>query len=70
MVWRRRQKLYEAIWNTNLDKRNFINKIRSMDIVEKLDKKAKSSSRKASHLYPSNAEKYDRKGNGEFVLRY
>ena len=32
---RQLQKLYEAIWDTELDKRNFINKIRSLDILEK-----------------------------------
>lgn len=69
---RQLQKLYEAIWNMTLDKRNFINKIRSLDIVEKLDEKDKTSSKKGSYLYQFNAEKYSKKDkNGEeFVLKY
>ncbi|MEZ4933648.1 MAG: NUDIX domain-containing protein [Saprospiraceae bacterium] len=48
---RQLQKLYEAIWDTQLDKRNFIFKILSLDILEKLDEKDMTSSRKGSFLY-------------------
>ena len=67
---RQLQKLYEAIWNTPLDKRNFINKIHSLDVVERLDEKDMSSSRKGSFLYRFNAEKYDRRSHVEFLLPY
>ena len=67
---RQLQKLYEAIWNTQLDKRNFINKILSLDVVEKLDEKDKTSSRKGSYLYQFDEEKYSRKNNGEFILKF
>lgn len=67
---RQLQKLYEAIWDTKLDKRNFINKIRSLDIVKKLDEKDKKSSRKGSFLYQFDEQKYKEKNNGEFVLRF
>ena len=55
---RQLQKLYEAIWNTKFDKRNFINKIRSLDILIKLDEKDMSSSRRGSFLYSFDAQKY------------
>ncbi|NJB84279.1 ADP-ribose pyrophosphatase YjhB (NUDIX family) [Lewinella marina] len=55
---RQLQNLYEAIWNVSLDKRNFISKVRSLDILEKLDEKDKTSSRKGSFLYRFDAEKY------------
>ena len=57
------QKLYEAIWDTQLDKRNFINKIRSLNILEKLDEKDKTSSRKGSYLYQFSADKYNKKAS-------
>ena len=58
---RQLQKLYEAIWDREFDKRNFINKIRSLDILLKLDEKDMSSSRKGSYLYEFNADNYSRK---------
>ena len=66
---RQLQKLYEAIWNIQLDKRNFINKIHSLDILEKLDEKDMTSSRKGSYLYQFNAEKYTQKDRGMFILK-
>lgn len=63
-------KLYEAIWDTELDKRNFISKIQSLNIMDKLDEKDMTSSRKGSYLYQFNAEKYKKKGETEFVLRF
>lgn len=64
------QKLYEAIWDKTIDKRNFINKIRSMDIVDRLDEKDKKSSRKGSFLYQFNAEKYKEKDTSDFLLKF
>ncbi len=58
---RQLQKLYEAILDEKLDKRNFINKINSMDILIKLDEKDMSSSRKGSYLYQFDNEKYNKK---------
>lgn len=60
---RQLQKLYEATWDTGLDKRNFINKIQSFDILIKLDEKDFSSSWKGSYLYQFDAEKYEKKTN-------
>ncbi|MCP9236204.1 NUDIX domain-containing protein [Lewinella sp. JB7] len=64
----RLQKLYEAIYNVSLDKRNFINKVRSLDILEKLDEKDKTSSRKGSFLYRFDAEKYHRAERSRSLL--
>ncbi|MBB4080743.1 ADP-ribose pyrophosphatase YjhB (NUDIX family) [Lewinella aquimaris] len=62
------QKLYEAIYNVSLDKRNFINKVRSLDILEKLDEKDKTSSRKGSFLYRFDADKYHRAERSRLML--
>ncbi len=48
---RQLQNLYEAIWDQAIDKRNFISKIRGLKILEKLNEKDKTSSRKGSFLY-------------------
>jgi len=53
------QSLYEAIYQTTLDKRNFRKKILEMNILEKQDDKDKSSSRKGAFYYKFNKEKYD-----------
>ncbi len=55
------QKLYEAILNEKLDKRNFINKINSLDILIKLEEKDMNSSRKGSFLHIFDENKYKRK---------
>ncbi|TSA37641.1 MAG: NUDIX hydrolase [Porphyromonadaceae bacterium] len=52
------QSLYEAIYQKDLDKRNFCKKIISMDLLDKLDEKDKSSSKKGAFLYRFNPEKY------------
>jgi len=65
---RQLQKLYEAIWDTQLDKRNFINKIRSLNILEKLDEKDMSSSRKGSYLYQFDPDKYNSQDGKSFIL--
>jgi ADP-ribose pyrophosphatase YjhB (NUDIX family) len=53
------QSLYESIYQNIIDKRNFRKKILSMDILEKLDEKDKSSSRKGAFYYRFIKEKYD-----------
>ncbi|HBA30738.1 MAG TPA: DNA mismatch repair protein MutT, partial [Parabacteroides goldsteinii] len=45
------QSLYEAIYQTPLDKRNFRKKLNSMDILEKLDEKDKKGSKRGAFYY-------------------
>ncbi|MDL2243458.1 NUDIX domain-containing protein [Bacteroidales bacterium OttesenSCG-928-J19] len=54
------QSLYEAIHQHPLDKRNFRKKLLDMDILEKLDEKDKSSSRRGAFYYRFNKEKYEK----------
>ncbi|MDD2436164.1 MAG: NUDIX domain-containing protein [Massilibacteroides sp.] len=54
------QSLYEAIYQTSLDKRNFRKKLNSMDILEKLDEKDKKNSKRGAFFYTFNKEKYDK----------
>lgn len=51
--------LYEAILQKPLDRRNFRKKILSMDILEKLREKDKSTSRKGAYLYRFNQQNYE-----------
>lgn len=60
--------LYESILSKELDKRNFISKINSLDILVKLNEKDMQSSRKGSYLYTFDKEKYDAKLLNDFVL--
>ncbi len=64
------QKLYEAIWGQKIDKRNFINKINALGIVEKLNEKDKESSRKGSFLYQFNAATFDQNSGKQFILKF
>ncbi|UKM66500.1 NUDIX hydrolase [Flavobacteriaceae bacterium GSB9] len=66
---RQLQKLYEAILDKELDKRNFINKIRSMDILIKLNEKDMTSSTKGSFLYMFDQKKYNEKHDNNFYLK-
>jgi ADP-ribose pyrophosphatase YjhB (NUDIX family) len=52
------QSLYEAIYQRQLDKRNFRKKILSMDVLVKLEEKDMSSSRKGAFLYRFDKKKY------------
>ncbi|MGZ8536908.1 MAG: NUDIX hydrolase [Flavisolibacter sp.] len=52
------QALYEAIHERELDKRNFSKKILSLQILKKLDKKDKLSSRKGAYYYEFDKKKY------------
>jgi len=66
---RQLQKLYEAILNEKLDKRNFINKINALGILVKLEDKDRNSSRKGSFLYSFDQEKYKNKIDEGFSFR-
>lgn len=66
---RQLQKLYEAILNEKLDKRNFINKINSLDVLLKLKEKDMSSSKKGSFLYSFDEEKYKNKLKDGFSFK-
>jgi len=52
------QSLYEAIYQTQVDRRNFIKKIRSLGILSKLSEKEKASSKKGAFYYVFDREKY------------
>jgi 8-oxo-dGTP diphosphatase len=57
--------LYEAIYQKNIDKRNFRKKILSMGILEKLDEKEKETSKKGAYYYKFIEKSYKRlKQNG------
>ena len=53
------QKLYEAIFDTTFDKRNFSRKILSTSLLVKLKEKQKGYSKKGAFLYRVNREKYE-----------
>lgn len=58
---RQLQKLYEAIFNEQLDKRNFNKKILALNLLTKLDEKDMVSSKKGSFLYEFDQENYKKK---------
>lgn len=60
------QALYEAIYQFELDKRNFRKKILAMDVLIKLDTKDKSSSRKGAFLYRFDQFKYKKLVEGGY----
>lgn len=64
------QKLYEAIWSVSLDKRNFINKVLSLDVLQKLEEKDKSSSRKGAFLYRFDADSYTKGDRTRSLLNF
>ncbi|MGB3144255.1 MAG: NUDIX domain-containing protein [Maribacter sp.] len=66
---RQLQKLYEAILDHKLDKRNFINKFNSLDILIKLDEKDMSSSKKGAYLFQFDEEKYNSKVEDGFSFK-
>jgi hypothetical protein len=55
------QALYEAIYQKQLDKRNFRKKIFEMDVLEKLGEKEKYTSKRGAYLYKFDMEKYARR---------
>lgn len=61
------QDLYEAIYQREIDKRNFRKKILSMNILEKLEEKEKETSKRGAFYYKFNKERYEiHKRNGFF----
>ncbi len=54
------QSLYEAIYQTTLDKRNFRKKILEMDFLEKQEDKDKSNSKRGAFYYKFDEEKYQK----------
>lgn len=60
------QILYEAIYETTLDKRNFRRRILSMDVLVKTNEKQKKYSKKGAYLYKFDEDKYHSKvDNGD-----
>ncbi len=57
------QKLYEAIFDTTFDKRNFSRKILSTGLLIKLNEKQRGHSKKGAFLYTVDAEKYQSQFN-------
>jgi ADP-ribose pyrophosphatase YjhB (NUDIX family) len=53
------QALYEAVYNTTFDKRNFTKKILSLNLLQKLNEKEKATSKKGSFLYTFDKKKYN-----------
>lgn len=53
------QSLYEAIYQTPFDKRNFRKKITGMDLLERLNTKDKRNSKRGAFYYKFNKIKYD-----------
>jgi ADP-ribose pyrophosphatase YjhB (NUDIX family) len=53
------QCLYEAIYQTPLDNRNFRKKLNAMGILEKLNEKDRKNSKRGAFYYMFNKEKYD-----------
>ncbi|HEX2982376.1 MAG TPA: NUDIX domain-containing protein [Ignavibacteriales bacterium] len=62
------QKLYEAILDKELDKRNFRKKIMSMDILVKLDEKDKSNKKRAAYLYKFDRNNYKKLVRSGFIF--
>lgn len=56
----RLQNLYEAIYETSFDKRNFTKKILDLGVLKKLNQKEKESSRKGAFLYVFDQSKYSK----------
>lgn len=66
---RQLQSLYESILNKKLDKRNFVNKVHSLDVLVKLDEKDMTVARKGAYLYQFDKDKYDRKVEEGFSFK-
>lgn len=52
------QRLYESIYQRELDPRNFRKKVLSLKVLVKLDEKDKLSSKRGAYLYRFDSEKY------------
>lgn len=63
------QNLYEAIYETSLDKRNFRRRMLSMNVLIKTDEKQKKYSKKGAFLYKFDQSKYLKKiNNGDSLV--
>lgn len=60
--------LYEEIYQHELDRRNFRKKILSMNILEKLEEKDKTTSKKGAHLYRFDKQQYEELTKRGFVF--
>lgn len=54
------QTLYEAIYQRELDSRNFRKKVTSLNVLEKLDEKDKSGSKRGAFLYKFDHNNYEK----------
>lgn len=54
------QRLYEAIYQKELDARNFRKKVLSLNVLVKLEEKDKTTSRRGAYLYKFDEENYQR----------
>lgn len=54
------QQLYESIYETELDKRNFRRRILALDVLEKTDEKQKKFSKKGAYLYRFDNKKFEK----------
>jgi hypothetical protein len=64
------QSLYEAIYQKPMDKRNFRKKIFEMDILEKMNEKDKSASKRGAFYYKFDKEKYDSRLEDGFYFSF
>lgn len=62
------QKLYEAIYDTQLDRRNFSRKIMATDLLLNTGEKDANSVTKKAQLYSLNAEKYRKYLDGYYTF--
>lgn len=60
------QALYEGLFDTRIDKRNFTRKLLSSNILKKINEKDKSTSKKGAYFYTLNETIY--KDNGQNML--
>ena len=63
------QSLYEAIFDEQYDKRNFISKINALDVLQKTEEKDMTSSKKGSFLYRFDEKKYQKKLSEGFLFK-
>ena len=57
------QRLYEAVYGEEIDKRNFRKRIKDMDFIEKTDQIDKKNSKRGAYLYCFNKKAYSKDPN-------
>jgi len=62
------QMLYEAIYQKTFDNRNFRKKLLAMDVLEKLETKDKSTSKKGAFLYRFDKKRYNKLHQDGFLF--